>query len=245
MSTRSGNGDSFKGSGPVSWPPDPAPAVRKTRAGNSNRRPPLPRAADAADGTAFDDILDDDVGVDGQQEEGAAAEAAGPSDTSRTWTERMKRRDIQWRAAIPELRASGIKDYPLACKLKHAVGAVQLQGIRDSIGQWGKLHACCQRDDGTFDQSCLTLLEERPTTYIGHTCHGTINVPHWLCSKCNQKVKPNPVALACFPSTPTAAAYWWDVDLHNQYSRLALHGTSATGTAHRTFFITVPSYRFY
>ena len=132
----------------------------------------------------------------------------------------MKRRDIQWRAAIPELRASGIKDYPLACKLKHAVGAVQLQGIRDSIGQWGKLHACCQRDDGTFDQSCLTLLEERPTTYIGHTCHGTINVPHWLCSKCNQKVKPNPVALACFPSTPTAAAYWWDVDLHNQYSRL-------------------------
>ena len=231
MSARSGKGDSFLGSGPTSWLPDPTPAGRKKRAGSSLRRAPLPRAAD---GTDVGEIHDADVGLDGRQQEAGpvAGPVSGPSGTSGRWAERLRRRDDQWHAAIPELRASSAEAYLRAwMPLKH--GMSHLQGIRASVRQWGRLHTCCQREDRTSDQSCLVLVEQRPTTFIGRTCHGSFNVPLWECSKCKEVIKPNPAAFACFPSSPTAAAYWLDVELHHQYSRLALQeGISAKGTAH-------------
>ena len=232
MSARSSKGDSFLGSGPTSWPPDLAPAGRKKRACNSLRRAPLPRVADGSD--IVGEIHDADVGVNVRQEAGPVAGSdSGPSGTSGRWVERLRRRDDQWRAAIPELRASSAEAYLHAWMppLKH--GMSHLQGIRASVRQWGRLHTCCQREDRTSDQSCLVLVEQRPTTFIGRTCHGSFNVPLWECSKCKEVIKPNPAAFACFPSSPTAAAYWLDVELHHQYSRLALQeGISAKGTAH-------------
>jgi hypothetical protein len=54
-------------------------------------------------------------------------------------------------------------------------------------------------------------------------------MPLWECVRCKELFGPNPSAFACFPSTPTTPAYWVDVDLHNQFSVLAMHNTSCTG----------------
>ena len=130
---------------------------------------------------------------------------------------------------IADFHASLISDYPLARDLKHDTFQYQVQRTQDGVDNWWTMHPCTRLEGGGFAKDKLQIVECRDVTLISHAGSGSIQITFWQCSCCHERFGPNPMAFACFPSSPTAPAYWLDVDLHNQFSSLAMHGTSCTG----------------
>jgi hypothetical protein len=157
------------------------------------------------------------------------------------WAERMARKYRCWGPVIAASRASIICDYPLARDLKHDAFQHQLQRTQTGVDNSWKMHPCTQLEGMVFDKDILQLVESRDVTLMSHAGSGSLKMPLWQCSCCHERFGPNPLAFACFPSTPTAPAYWIDVDVHHQFSSLAMNGTSCTGDSGEELMCTIES----
>jgi hypothetical protein len=214
--------DHISRSGPTQHPPDPV-LNRRTRTSSTSRRPPLPSNA------TLDPDLDPAATAADEEYDGATCmcQQATPAKTS-VYKERVERKAANWDVFIERSRASYIEDYPLARSIKQASFNYHVQLLQESITNAWKKHPCTHLEE-EFDQSCLKEVETRRTIYLSHAGHGHLHMPLWDCELCNQRFSPNPITFGCFPSSPVAPHYWVDLDLHHQFSELAMKGTSCDG----------------
>ena len=144
------------------------------------------------------------------------------------WAERQARKNAAWRSSLPGLQSSYVELFPLAVQRKQESQRIFTEQLQADVHAYWKLHSCCLVE-GEFDDALLTKLPEREIIYIGLTGCATIKLPSCLCGRCNVQITPNPLAYACFPSSPTVPAYWYDLQVHQLYQRDALACLSATG----------------
>ena len=201
-------------------------AQPRTRLSSADRRPPIRALAQEVD----DDADEAEMWQEDEHGENKVAHQHGASKGSGVkWETRMARRYKRWGPVIDTCHSSLVTHHPLALDLKGDVSQYHLQRVQDGALTWWKTHTCCQREDGVFDDSVIRIAEQRDVTMISHAGYGSLKIPLWECKNCQERFGPNPSAFACFPSTPTVPAYWVDVDLHNQFSTLAMYNTSCTG----------------
>ena len=164
------------------------------------------------------------------------AEADGPLDDGEPaeprpgeWAERQARKNAAWRNNLPGLQSSYVQNFPLAIRLKQESQRIIHELLQAEVYGFWKLHTCCLVE-GEFDETPLrTLPEEREIIYISLTGCSTIKLPSCHCDRCNVQISPDPLAYGCFPSSPTAPVYWYDLQVYQMYKGAAASGLSATG----------------
>lgn len=206
------------------------PSTRKTRESRPGQLPPIHSRAGPRENTAGSNDLESNLPWDDGDEADYYHQDVGSSQVCRgDWSQRMQQLDQSWDAKIPCFKKAYIDCFPMSRALYETLGRRRLQMLQDNINEGWMLHPCCSHES-TISDECLTLLEKRPTKYVGHSYVGSLEIPRWHCSSCKQDVDSDPLAWGCFPSTPTAPAIWYDQQVMLQYKTLIQHGCSATGT---------------
>lgn len=145
-------------------------------------------------------------------------------------TSRQTRLDLNWRSQIPTLQREIVQHASLQQQRRVQRRDASLSAMQVELGEAWKLHACCHRSGNTYDFSSMIPGGSINVTYRHLTCCGTLSVPSWACTTCNEVFRPRAVQLGCFPATPIEQYVWFDQDMLLAYSSLGLpHGVSGTG----------------
>lgn len=107
--------------------------------------------------------------------------------------------------------------------------AAKRRELQSEIDQSWTAHQCSSSDSPlSLDQFRKELDGE--VTYFSLDCVFQLSMPKWTCSCCRQAFAPHALDFGCFPSTPTTAHVWYDLQALWMYHRLGpLEGLSATG----------------
>ena len=145
-----------------------------------------------------------------------------------TWGVRCQKAHDAWDANANSCKGQFLQYLAINIQRSQNHAQTYQKQLQSELDSWLP-SSCCH-----CDTTSLCVSSKGQVTYYGRTCTFNLTISTFQCQCCGKKVEPPPLAFGCFPSSPTQAHVWWELQLLHQYRREAHDsGLSITGKGTR------------